>query len=139
MKGVYVLILRLDRPQKLNIGKLGLLTFQSGYYAYVGSALNSLEKRIDRHLRKNKKLHWHIDYLTLKAKPVCVIFAKTEFKIECKIANELSDLESVKGFGCTDCNCKSHLFYARNLDKLIKNVKEAFVSVGLKPARKDFT
>lgn len=29
---------------------------------YVGSAKANLTKRIERHKRKRKKMHWHLDY-----------------------------------------------------------------------------
>ncbi len=38
--------------------------FEKGYYVYVGSALGTLSRRVHRHELKNKKLHWHIDYIT---------------------------------------------------------------------------
>jgi Uri superfamily endonuclease len=55
MKGTYILLIKLLKNQAIAIGKLGNLTFENGYYAYIGSALNGLENRIDRHLKSNKK------------------------------------------------------------------------------------
>ena len=63
MKGIYVLIIKLHANIRISIGALGELAFPAGLYAYVGSAQNSLEKRATRHLRKEKRLFWHIDYL----------------------------------------------------------------------------
>ena len=34
-----------------------------GLYAYVDSAQTNLEQRIKRHIRKKRRLFWHIDYL----------------------------------------------------------------------------
>ncbi|NOQ37998.1 DUF123 domain-containing protein, partial [archaeon] len=63
MKGVYVLIVKVDKDIQEKIGALGKIRFCRGTYAYVGSAQNGLEKRIARHLSKKKSLFWHIDYL----------------------------------------------------------------------------
>lgn len=111
MKGSYVLVIKNSKDQTIQIGKLGKIFFKKGCYAYVGSALNSLEGRINRHMRKDKKFHWHIDYLLDKTKIVDVFCKKSKRKEECEIANNFLDLEFIKGFGCSDCKCKSHLFY----------------------------
>lgn len=63
MKGIYYLNIRVKNCARIRIGSLGELFFEKGNYAYVGSAMNSLENRIARHLRNEKKIHWHIDYL----------------------------------------------------------------------------
>ena len=113
MKGTYLLILKNLKPLKLKIGKLREIYFNKKFYIYVGSALNNLEKRIKRHLLKNKKLHWHIDYLTTNEnfKIIRVYYKTSARKEECFFANKLSNyFKSIKGFGSTDCKCKSHLF-----------------------------
>ena len=57
MKGCYCLIIKLSNSSKIKIGKkLGEIDFTKGHYVYVGSAMNSLESRINRHLRDEKKL-----------------------------------------------------------------------------------
>jgi len=63
MGGIYVLIIRFKRKIKICVGKLGPVLFTEGLYFYVGKALGSLESRIERHLQRNKKNFWHIDYL----------------------------------------------------------------------------
>ena len=63
MKGSYILLFLLPNSKEISIGKLGRLLFKKGVYLYVGSAMNGLEQRIQRHLRTEKKIHWHIDYL----------------------------------------------------------------------------
>ena len=77
MKGTYILILRLPKKYKIQIGKLGIFQFETGFYTYVGSALNGLEARIQRHMRNKpyKKLFWHIDYLRDRAE-ISKIFIK---------------------------------------------------------------
>jgi len=117
MKGVYVLLIELKTDKEIEIGKLGKLFFKKGFYAYVGSALNNLEKRIQRHLSLEKKMHWHVDYLLNYANITDVFYKETNEKIECNVARKLArNLKGINGFGCSDCNCQSHLFYGSNKD-----------------------
>ncbi len=111
MKGSYVLTIRLDKDTEIRVGKMGSINFTKGFYHYVGSALNGIEKRVERHMRNGKKLHWHIDYLLEKARVTDVLMIEGEKRLECEISAKLSEkMESVKGFGCSDCRCESHLF-----------------------------
>ncbi len=64
MKGCYCLIIYVKKKSRIKIGKkLGCIEFKMGIYVYIGSAMNSLESRLNRHLSDDKKLHWHVDYL----------------------------------------------------------------------------
>lgn len=115
--GSYILILKLKYDTKINIGKLGKFDFKKGHYIYVGSALNSLDNRIQRHLSKEKKLHWHIDYFLTKADTIEAFYKEGKVKEECKIAGVFKkDFSKIPGFGCSDCSCKSHLFYGEYED-----------------------
>ena len=119
MKGSYILIAGLNKNTKIKIGEMGLIDFDKGYYAYVGSALCGLELRIKRHLRKNKKNYWHIDYLLKKAVIKEVFYKKALKKEECKLAKELGKhFSSIKDLGCSDCKCRSHLFYNKDYRRL---------------------
>jgi Uri superfamily endonuclease len=73
-KGTYVLIFFLERDKDIMIGRGGRspILFRTGYYAYVGSANGpgGLWSLIHRHLIKDKKCVWHIDYLRKEAVPV---------------------------------------------------------------------
>jgi len=112
MIGSYVLVIENDKDQNIQVGKLGKLFFKKGFYAYVGSALNGLEQRINRHKQSNKNMHWHIDYLLNKTKITNVFIKESKIKEECEIAYIFKEkLKSVPKFGCSDCNCQSHLFY----------------------------
>ena len=112
MKGSYILIVEIKSDLIISFGKKGEKQFEKGYYIYVGSALSGLDQRIQRHLRKQKKLHWHIDYLLEHAIIIAVFFKEGKFREECNIAKKLDgQLLLISGFGCTDCQCKSHLFY----------------------------
>lgn len=118
-----MLIIEISKTISLNVGALGLLTFVSGLYAYVGSAQNNLELRVKRHKSSQKRLFWHIDYLLNNeaAKVISVYSAQGDKATECKIALLLDkNAESIAGFGCSDCHCESHLFRAENFDFLGK-------------------
>ncbi len=116
MKGAYILLIHLEEDSEIKVGKLGKYIFKRGYYVYVGSAMNNIEKRINRHLSKHKKLRWHIDYLLEHGKIVDVYMIPSEKKVECEIANKIKNFGRivVKKFGSTDCRCESHLFYIKN-------------------------
>jgi sugar fermentation stimulation protein A len=62
-RGCYLLVLNNTRTFSKRIGALGEREFKKGYYVYAGSALKGLNSRIKRHMRKNKKIHWHLDYI----------------------------------------------------------------------------
>jgi len=125
MKGTYCLLLKLKKS-KIKIGSLGLINFEKGYYIYIGSALNNFEKRIQRHLKKSKKKHWHIDYLTTNKniKIEKVFCKKSEKREECKVAKKIKKIgKPINNFGCSDCKCKSHLFKINKPTKIL-NFKE---------------
>ena len=63
LKGLYCLEIYNSKLQTLKVGKKYNIDFNRGYYIYIGSALNGIECRVSRHLRNDKKLFWHIDYL----------------------------------------------------------------------------
>ncbi len=139
MKGSYVLLIEVERPMSLRIGSLGLVHFRKGFYAYVGSAMNSLEKRIERHTRKQKKKFWHIDYLLERAKLVDVVFWVHEERRECEIANAMAKIfGAVPNFGSSDCMCKSHLFYSEDYNKLKNYTKKILRAPRLLSKQKAF-
>lgn len=115
MRGTYVLLIRLERERTAEIGKLGVFTFPAGWYAYTGSAMGSLEKRIARHLALEKKKRWHIDYFLEIGRVVGVIPFPGERKIECSVNKAILEFNKArviaKGFGSSDCKCPSHLLY----------------------------
>ncbi|MGQ9726424.1 MAG: GIY-YIG nuclease family protein, partial [Candidatus Bathycorpusculaceae bacterium] len=113
VNGVYVLVIKISKPISINVGALGTVNFEKGIYAYVGSAKKGLNKRIKRHLRRDKRKFWHIDYLLSDngVKVLKVFKAKTENLGECEAANIIGKRGiPVGGFGSSDCRCISHLF-----------------------------
>lgn len=136
MKGTYCLIIEVSKDTKIKIGKiLGEILFKKGIYVYVGSAMNSLESRLKRHLSDNKKKHWHIDYLLLNknSKIINILFNTTEDKIECRIAEFLQNnsINKIKRFGCSDCRCESHLIYFKNQEKAEKTIKKFYNNLNI--------
>ena len=134
MKGCYCLIINLNKTCEIEIGKLGKIEFKKGHYVYIGSAMNSLTARIKRHLSDEKKLHWHIDYLLKNgnAEVIEVICNVSEEKIECELSQLISQKsEGVANFGCSDCQCESHLYYFENRKEAIECVKNAYDSIAM--------
>ncbi|HEC72621.1 MAG TPA: GIY-YIG nuclease family protein [Thermoplasmatales archaeon] len=124
MNGCYILVIKLNKDTFIEIGKLGEIFFKKNFYAYVGSAMNGLERRINRHLRKNKKTYWHVDYLLNCGKIKHVFYKESHKREECDIAGKLMrKLPMIPGFGCSDCSCRSHLFYG-NKETIFSNIKE---------------
>jgi sugar fermentation stimulation protein A len=138
-RGCYLIILRLKRRRAIEVGKLGRIRFEPGYYVYVGSAMRSLSRRIERHRRLRKKMHWHIDYLRAVADWHEAVPILASDDLECEVAAALRSLVargshsagqravknkrvtakildswsgSVEGFGASDCGCPSHLFFS---------------------------
>jgi len=113
LKGIYVLIIRVNKDIHVNIGALCRRFFAKGLYAYVGSAQTNLEQRVKRHLKREKRLFWHIDYLldNNAAEIVKVLYKQRDKAEECKTATQIGENGTpIAGFGCSDCHCKSHLF-----------------------------
>ncbi len=120
-----MLLIDVKKDISVKVGALGELTFKKGLYVYVGSAQNSLEKRVSRHMSKHKKLRWHVDYL-LSNKHVKIknVFYKEapkseEDKTACKL---LEFGTPIPKFGASDSKCISHLFK-------VKSSKELYTSL----------
>jgi sugar fermentation stimulation protein A len=111
-RGSYLLILHLKKAREIRVGSLGWIFFKKGYYIYVGSAMDSLTRRIERHKRLRKKLFWHVDYLREEAEFVTALPVRTSEQLECEIAGAVNGISEwmVPGFGSSDCSCETHLF-----------------------------
>ncbi len=111
MKGCYAVLIYLDKKSDMKVGSLGITRFPKGHYLYIGSAMNGIEQRLGRHLRKQKKFHWHIDYFLKKGEISEIYCLESVKKLECYLAKRFADkFEGVKKFGSTDCTCRRHLF-----------------------------
>jgi len=123
----YILLIILKSSLEKEIGRLGVLKFQSGYYAYVGSVKLNFKSRISRHFSKDKKLFWHIDYLLCDVRAEIEKVFISAGAIEHKVAERLykAGFGVVRKFGSSDCNCAGHLFYVddpRRFEEEIKGV-----------------
>lgn len=106
----YQLRIAVARPLRIEVGRLGCFDFPAGTYVYTGSARRNLEARVARHLRREKTLRWHIDYL-LTAPGVTVIEVARSRRDECRWNRAQAGEVLVPGFGASDCRsgCGSHL------------------------------
>ena len=114
--GTYCLWLQLETPLRIPVGRIGELSLPPGLYAYAGSALGpgGLQARAGRHLRAEKPLRWHIDWLTVRI-PVAAIWYRTgRERLECAWAQAILQAPGasipLRGFGASDCACPAHLF-----------------------------
>lgn len=116
--GSYALVLRLPSRRKITVGKMGLVEFPRGYYIYFGSALGGLQARVARHLRHEKRLHWHADYLSAEVPWTQVWQMEDGQRWECVWACSAAAARGVSlpapGFGSSDCRCVSHLVRLKN-------------------------
>ncbi len=115
--GVYIACFYLADARTITVGKLGRFDFELGYYFYVGSAQQNLDKRLQRHGRRHKRHHWHIDYFSSNAKMLGAMVLDGDKKAECRTAAELKQRfePAVAGFGASDCKCGGHLFYTKDM------------------------
>ncbi len=127
-----MLLIELTEEQTITIGSLKAIYFPRGYYAYVGSAMGGIISRINRHLKSDKKPHWHIDYLLEKASISEIILCETNDRVECTIAQALNgQFDSIPSFGSSDCKCRSHLFFAT--DKMKPTIMATLSSLSMQP------
>ena len=132
-KGIYCLVFS-NPACTIRVGALGEIAFRRGWHIYVGSALGSggltrLERHIALSRDRDKRPKWHVD--NLSTSPAFslryTVHALTEERLECRLAAAIGG-EMVPGFGCSDCDCTSHLFYrCRNP---LKEVETAIRSLG---------
>lgn len=122
--GTYVLAVTFSRDREITVGALGPHLFRAGTYCYVGSAKGGLDQRVGRHLRREKKIRWHIDYLTTVCDSSRAWESYPDPVPECelaRIAERCGGTPELDGFGCSDCGCRSHLFRVdvQTLEKIV--------------------
>lgn len=130
-KGTYVLAIALGSDHDIEVGALGTLHFDEGVYCYVGSAMNGLDQRVSRHISKDKRVRWHIDRLTMAADSVEAYESYPIHIPECTLARMAEGCgmtPSHRGFGCSDCDCPTHLFMSDE-DSIRRLVSAADLSV----------
>jgi Uri superfamily endonuclease len=115
--GTYALVLSARANGLVRVGRLGLLPLQPGFYVYVGSALGSggVRARLAHHLKTSQRPHWHIDYLRRHTSLAEVWYCYDRASWEHAWAQCLGTLPGASvplaGFGSSDCQCESHLYF----------------------------
>lgn len=111
--GAYLLVIRLDRRLDLQLSGRPC-SLGAGTYVYCGNARGpgGLGARLARHLRAEKKPHWHVDRLTVAGRVVAA-YAQPDGS-ECALVEALCRLPGIRiplpGFGSSDCRrCRAHL------------------------------
>ncbi|MHA1654084.1 MAG: GIY-YIG nuclease family protein [Candidatus Thorarchaeota archaeon] len=146
MRGVYVLLLEVDRTLTARVGSGREMLFEPGMWVYVGSAMGrgstSLEKRVRRHLTGARSLHWHIDYLLAAgAGAKCALTAESTERLECRLAQTIDAHPEFRtgprGFGASDCTsgCISHIFKYDGENDMESVLSAIMIELGLKPLR----
>jgi len=118
--GTYALIISCASNARIQIGRLGTMRLQSGYYVYLGSALGpgGLCARIAHHQNPSHRPHWHIDYLRAHSQIHGIWFSYDTRRREHQWARVVQRMSGAKvpllGYGASDCDCRSHLYFFKH-------------------------
>jgi Uri superfamily endonuclease len=121
--GTYILTLKARQATRIQVGHLGVLDIQPGWYLYVGSAFGpgGLRGRLKHHLHSTASPRWHVDYLRREI-PIQAVWYCAGARLEHAWARELctgagSSIPLLR-FGSSDCQCPAHLVYMPDLSSL---------------------
>ena len=120
LPGTYALILTSSFEKSINIGKLGTLFLESGFYVYIGSAFGpgGLKARIRHHMSHSSRPHWHLDYLSPSLKLCEIWYTHDQIRREHQWAEVHGQTRGahmpLPGFGSSDCRCQSHLYFYKS-------------------------
>lgn len=122
--GTYALLLEATAEARIQVGRWREIDLQCGYYIYIGSAFGpgGVAARVLRHQRLQKKNHWHIDYLRQHCDVIGAWYSYHPARLEHKWAaalDRVAGYTGIKGFGCSDCGCNSHLFFTLIRDGVV--------------------
>ncbi len=108
----YQLVVDVETPCRITPGRLGEHELAPGRYVYTGSARRHMAARIRRHLRSDKALRWHIDWLLTRPE-ARVVDVQVSTEPECTVNTRTGGRVPIPGFGASDCRaaCGSHLRY----------------------------
>jgi len=124
-QGVYILVFEIVHSLLIDIRRFKWL-LKPGFYLYFGSALGktstSLEKRLARHFNNQKKIFWHIDYITSQSdvKMINAYYTTKTGITECSalqgFEQNFQNTEIILKFGSSDCKtkCGGHLVFLSN-------------------------
>jgi len=132
--GTYIAVLKSNKAGTLQVGKFGELPVNKGYYVYIGSAFGpgGIKSRLNHHVKISSSPHWHIDYLRIETL-FHKAYASYSYKHkECSwasmFAEDANSVEPLKGFGSSDCKCRTHLYYFRTF-KMVNDAIERLSEV----------
>ena len=126
--GVYILVIHVRRTITVKTGRR-VFMLRPGYYLYVGSARGpgGLHARVARHARREKKVWWHIDRVTVSPhsqilRVLCLAARELPALSESIVSNCLAGkgLAPIPGFGSSDDPlAASHFFYTSRLGEAL--------------------
>jgi sugar fermentation stimulation protein A len=121
--GAYAVIYYLKEGNKIAVPRFGEYFLRKGWYVYSGSAKKNMIHRVSRHIRKEKKLKWHIDYFSVLDNVIPKEIFLFEHRNECEINRLFKEAGGgiiIDNFGATDCKnkCGTHFLYFKKLPKL---------------------
>ncbi len=136
---LYVVAVWLPRAESIAVGALGIVRFERGWYAYVGSARRGRSARVARHMRAAKPLRWHADHLFARRPATRAWLVDASGPgAECALAAALASAAGAAplastsgaaprppGFGASDCGCPGHLVRFGSLALLRASVAAA--------------
>lgn len=122
--GTYALILSCSVDAVIQIGRLGQLQLRPGFYVYLGSALGpgGVRGRLAHHEKVSERPRWHIDYLRAHTKIDQVWYSQgtrcREHQWACAMRTVRGASMPMAGFGVSDCQCESHLYFFKRRPSL---------------------
>lgn len=111
--GAYLLLVRMHKVMRIELARAPHL-LPPRWYIYAGSANGpgGMAARVARHMRREKKPHWHIDRITCQIPPETAFCFPGHSEcglVESLVASNLFEFP-LQGFGSSDCKvCESHL------------------------------
>jgi Uri superfamily endonuclease len=115
--GTYALIISCASSARIQVGRLGTMQLQGGYYVYLGSALGpgGLRARITHHQKLSTRPHWHIEYVKAHTRLHSIWFSYDARRLEYQWTRVVQTMRGARapilGFGASDCDCRSHLYF----------------------------
>lgn len=116
LPGSYALLFHCDDTVDIDVGALGQLNLQPGFYVYVGSAFGTggVAARVTHHCQISQRPHWHLDYLRPHLRLLEIWCTYDTVRREHQWVGQLAGLRGARqpypGFGASDCGCCTHLF-----------------------------
>jgi Uri superfamily endonuclease len=138
VRGLYVLLIELIEGY-YRVGKIYSGPIPGGSYIYIGSAWGpgGLGARLLRHLRKTKKKHWHIDWITSDPKSsIRAIYLLPGIRGEANLFKQASQIGVcvITGFGSSDDpDSECHFLRLRTsvevLEKVIRDFYPNYIKI----------